>query len=233
MEEQPAMDWILEKSPWMSSVLGCVLVFAWGVMSLAHAYEQSLAKVNDSFDEGFMVVGQIGTILSSLDRLTVDQRAFLSTGETRFQDGVVESAETLELDADKLNTMAASSGLLRAPLIGLSASIQQILASVGESDKIRDARGTNAAVSFFDSKEPAMSLAQGRADHLRIEISRRVAERIRGAHSANALVEALLYGAPAATTLGYCAALPNSARLPGRAGMGHRVWDALLTRRGT
>ena len=46
-----------------------------------------------------------------------------------------------------------------------------------------------------------MSLATGQADHLRIEISRRIAERIRGASSANALVEALLYGAPAGTTL--------------------------------
>jgi CHASE3 domain sensor protein len=226
------MDWSSEKSPWMSLVLGFVLVFAWGVMSLAHAYEQSLAQVNDSFDQGFMVVGQLGTILSSLDRLGVDQRAFLSTGETRFQDGVIETAEALELDLSKLNSMATINKSRRAPLTGLSGSIKQILAWVGESDKIRDKRGAAAAVAFFDSREPAMSLATGQADHLRIEISRRIAERIRGASSANALVEALLYGAPAGTTLGYCGALSNSARLPARAGMGHRVWEALLTRTG-
>jgi CHASE3 domain sensor protein len=226
------MDWSSEKSPWMSLVIGFVLVFAWGVMSLAHAYEQSLAKVNDSFDQGFMVVEQLGTILSSLDRLSVDQRAFLSTGETRFQDGVIATAETLQLDVDKLNSMAAISKVRRAPLAGLSGSIKQILASVGESDKIRDARGAAAAVAFFDSREPAMALATWQADQLRIAISRRITERIRGAYGANALVEALLYGAPAETTLGHAGALSNSARLPGRAGMGHRVWDALLTRSG-
>ena len=219
-----------EKYPWMSLWLGLALVFAWGVMSLAHAYEQSLAEVNDSFDQGFMVVGQLGTILSSLDRLSVDQRAFLSTGETRFQDGVIESAETLELDVDKLNSMAAGNKLRHAPLTGLSGSIKQILASVGESDKIRDARGAVAAVAFFDSMEPAMSLATWQADQLRVEISRRITERIRGAYGANALVEALVYGAPAQSNLGHAGAWSNSARLPGRAGIGHRVWDALLTR---
>ncbi len=227
------MDWSSEKSPWMSLGLGLALVFAWGVMSLARAYGQSLATVNDSFDQGFMVEAQLGAILSSLERLSVDQRAFLSTGETRFQDGVIESAETLELDLDQLNSMAASRQLRRAPLAGLSGSIKRILAVMGESDQIRDARGTAAAVAFFDSKEPAMSLAKWQADQLRIAISRRIAERIRGAHGTTALVEAFLYGAPAGSTLGQAGALSNSARLPGRAGMGHRVWNALLTRRGT
>jgi CHASE3 domain sensor protein len=226
------MDFYAEKSSWMSFGLGLALVCAWGVMSLAHAYQQSLAQVNDSFDQGFMVAGQLGAIVSSLDRLNVDQRAFLSTGELRFQDGVIESAETLELDMVKLNSMAATGKLRRAPTAGLSASVRQVLALMGEADRIKDARGAAAAVAFFDSKEPVMSLAVWQADQLRNEISRSTAEQIHGAHGANAVVEALRYAFPSGTAFGYGAALPNSARLPRRAGIGHRVWDALLTRSG-
>lgn len=226
------MDWSSEKPPWMSLGLGLALVCAWGVMSLAHAYQRSLEKVNDSFDHGFMIVDQLGTIVSSLDRLSVDQRAFLSTGEMGFQDVVIESAERLELDLVKLNSMAVAGRLRRAPLAGLSASVKQVLALMGESDRIKDARGAAAAVAFFDSKEPAISLAAWQADQLRLEISRNTAAEIQCTRGANALVEALRYAFPSATAFGYGGALPNSARLPGRAGMGHRVWAALLTNRG-
>jgi CHASE3 domain sensor protein len=212
------MDWSSEKSPWMSLGLGFALVFAWGVMSLAHAYDRSLAKVNESFAQGFMVVDQLGAILSALDRLSVDQRAFLSTGEGRFQDGVIQSVETLQLDLDKLNSTAAIVNLPRAPLAKLSNSISQVLAAMGESDRIRAARSAAAGVAFFDSREPAMALAKWQVDQFRIEIIRRIQERIRGAHDANAVIEALLYGAPAGTAPGLGGAWSNAARLPGRAG---------------
>ena len=39
--------------PWLSILLGLALLFAWGVVSLAHAYARGLAKVTDSFTPGF------------------------------------------------------------------------------------------------------------------------------------------------------------------------------------
>jgi CHASE3 domain sensor protein len=196
IKEEPTMDWSSEKYPWLSLLLGFALVFVWGVMSLAHAYDRGLAKVNDSFIQGFMVVDQLGVIADALARLSVDQEAFLSTGDQRFQDGVIESAETFMLDMDRLNSLAAKSKLQRSLLNSLSRSIKQVLGSVAESNEIRDVRGRVAAVAFFESKEAAISDAKSQAEQLRIEITGCVSDRIRSARGPSALFEDFLYGAP-------------------------------------
>jgi hypothetical protein len=189
------MDWSSEKCPWLSLLLALALVFVWGVMSLADAYYRRLAKVDDSFIQGFMIVDQLGIIVDSLARLSVDQEAFLSTGDQRFQDGVVESAETFALDRYRLNSLAAS-GQLQRSLNRLSQSIDQVLGSVAESDNIMEVRGKVAAVAFFESKEPAISNAKLQAEQLKIEITGGVSERIRSARGPSALFEDFLYVAP-------------------------------------
>lgn len=218
------MDWSSEKNPWLSALLGFVLVFVWGVMSLAHAYNRSLTKVNDSLTRGFMAVEQLGAVLDALARLNVDQQAFLSTGEERFQDGVILNAERLELDMEVLNSLAGRSKLHRAALTGLSESIEQVLHAVGQSDEINDVRGRAAAVAFFESREAAISVANGHADQLRAEITGRLSDQIRSARGTYALFQDLLFGAPAGTALGHSAAFSSSARLPGHAAMSPDVW---------
>jgi len=69
-----------EKYPWMSILLGLALVFVWGVMSLAHAYDRSLGRMNYSFTRSFMIADRLGAVLDELGRLSVAQQAFLSTG---------------------------------------------------------------------------------------------------------------------------------------------------------
>jgi hypothetical protein len=168
IKEEPTMDWSSEKYPLLSLLLGLALVFVWGVMSLVHAYDRDLAKVNDCFIQGFMIVDQLDVIVDGLARLSVDQEAFLSTGDQRFQDGVVESAETFALDRYRLNSLAASSQLQRS-LNSLSRSIDRVVGSVAESDKIREVSGKVAAVAFFESREPAIFDAQSQAEQLKIQ----------------------------------------------------------------
>jgi hypothetical protein len=205
-----------DKYPWISLWLGLALVFAWGVMSLARAYDRNLATVSDSFTRGFMLLGRLGTIVDALDRLGVDQRAFLSTGDERFQDGVIENAESLEINMDMLNTLAAANESQR-PLISLSRSIKDVLDLVGESDGIRE-RSSPAAADFFDSKEDVVSLAKWQADQLRIEVTRSMSVRIQKARGSNALFEGLFYDAPPATAPWRGVACWNSIRLTGRLG---------------
>ena len=195
------MDWSSEKYPWLSLLLGLALMFVWGVMSLAHAYDRGLAEVNDSLIQGFMAVEQIGVVVDALGRLSVDQEAFLSTGDLRFQDGVIESAETLAIDQGRLNSLVASSKSQRSLLNSLSRSIEQVLGSVAESDEIRDMRGRVAAVAFFQSKQAAISDAKSQAGQLRIAITGCISDRLRSARSTSALFQTLLYGAPAGTRL--------------------------------
>jgi hypothetical protein len=188
------MDWSSEKYPWLSVLIGFALVFVWGVMSLVRAYDRSLAKANDSFIQGFMVVEELGVIVEALARLSVDQEAFLSTGDQRFQDGVIESAVTFAVDMDRLNALAAGSKSQRPLLNRLSGSLKQVLGWVAESDEIRDVRGRVAAVAFFESKEAAISDAKSQAEQLRVEITGCVSDRIRSGRGSSALFQVLLYG---------------------------------------
>src|SRR5260370_10435496 len=127
VKEEPSMDWSSEKYPLFFLLLCFALVVVWGVMSLVHAYDRSLAKVNDSFVQGLMLAEQLGVIGDTLVRLSVDQEAFLSTGDRRFQDGVIESAESFALDMARLNSLAASAKVQRPLLNSMSRSIDQVL----------------------------------------------------------------------------------------------------------
>jgi hypothetical protein len=208
MKEEPTMDWASEKYPWLSILLGFALLVVWGVVSLAHAYDRGLAKVNDSFTNGFRVEEQLGATIEALTQLSIDQKAFLSTGDKRFQDGVIESAQTLQLDMYMLE-LEYRTKLQRPLLNSLSRSIDLVLGSVANSDDIRDVRGRLAAITFFDSQQAAISVAKSEADQLIIDISACLSDRVRNAHRTSALFEALLYGEPVGTMLVHKQARPS------------------------
>jgi hypothetical protein len=210
------MDWTSEKYPWLSLLLGLGLVFVWGVISLAHAYDRSLGRMKDSYAQGFMLVERLGGVLDTLARLGIDQQAFLSTGDERFQDGVVESAETLSVDVAVLDSMAARTKSERPLLNGLSQSIRQVLASVADSDDIRERRGKDEALAFFDSREDSIEAAKWRAEQLRIKIAGRISDRIGSARGVHGWFQDLLFDAPREATFAGGAALggtPASKRL--------------------
>jgi hypothetical protein len=211
-----------EKYPWLSLWVGLALMSAWGVMSLAHAYDLSLATVSDSFTHGFMLLGSLGTIDDALDRIAVDQRAFLATGDERFQDGVIENAESLEINIDMLNALAAADKSQR-PLASLSQSITQVLDLVGKSDGIRE-HSSASATAFFDSKEGAIALAEWQAEQLRVEITRSISGRIRKAGGCNTLFAGFFYGEPATTALGTGVAFWSSAPVVARETTARQPW---------
>jgi hypothetical protein len=154
---------------WLSVTVAFALLFVWGLMSFAHAYDRRLEETNESFTGAFRVVGRLDIIAVALDHLGVDQQAFLSTGEESFQDGVVENIQTLELGIDALNSLAVRSTSHRTLLVALSRSIEQVIASVGESDRIREAGNKAAAAALFESKEAEISQAKSQIAQLRLE----------------------------------------------------------------
>ena len=195
------MDLSSEKFPWLYLLLGFALMSAWAVISVANAHQRSLARVNDSFTEGSMIADRLGGISDDLARLGVDQQAFLSTGDMRFQDGVIERSERLTLQIGMLNSLVAKSNLQRPILAGLSRSIDQVLASVGESDEIAAVRGRAAAIAYFESREDAISEAGWQADHLRTRITGSISDRIQNARTTKAFLQDLLYVTSAGTGL--------------------------------
>lgn len=186
------MDSFSKEYSWLSLAVAFALLSVWSVMSLAHAYDRRLAEANESFTGAFRVVGRLDMIAVALDHLGVDQQAFLSTGEARFQDGVVENIQTLELGIDALHSLAARSTSHRALLVALSRSIEQVIASAAESDRIRDAGNKAAAAAFFESKELEISQAKSQIAQLRLETIASISDRTWNARGSEALVGALL-----------------------------------------
>jgi len=167
----------LSEETYSSFTFAFVLLFVWCVMTFAHVYDRHLVQANESLTKDSMVVGRLNVIVEALDHLAIDQQAFLSTGEDSFQDEVVASVESLELNINALNLMEAKNKSWRALPIELSGTVEQIIRTVGESDGIREARGKVAAVYFFASKADEVSRAKRQADQLRSDIIRSIADR--------------------------------------------------------
>ncbi len=186
------MDSAPKEYSWLSPAVAFALLSVWSVMSLADAYDRRLAKANESLTGAFKVAGRLEVIANALDHLGVDQQAFLSTGEESFQDGVVESIQTLELGVNALNSMAARSASHRAGLLALSRSIGQVIAWVAESDRIREAGNKEAAAAFFKSKEAEISEAKAQTAQLRLETIASTSDRIGSARGSETLVAELV-----------------------------------------
>jgi hypothetical protein len=198
-KKEPAMDWPAEKYEWLSLLSGLALIFAWGVISLAHGHERSLASVDNFFTQGSMIMEGLGGVSDDLDRLGIDQRAFLSTGDLQFQDGVIESTEALLLHMSRLQSLAVKNRLQRSPLADLQLGVDRALGSVGESDAIAARRGRAAAIEFFADREAAIWEARAQADHLRAMVSESISNRIRNARSPRAFLHDLVGVAPPGT----------------------------------
>jgi hypothetical protein len=169
-------------------------------MSLAYAYNRSLAHMNDSFARRLMIETELDDLMSTVDQLSIDQQAFLSTGDGRFQDGIYASAVNLDRQLDGLNAAMARSAAQRAPLAALSAAIKQVMDSVAESYDVRDARGSAAALAFFDANEAVISKVKSQATELRTEIARDFSDQ--NARASNGLLAAIFFGAPAGVRFG-------------------------------
>jgi hypothetical protein len=186
-----------EKLPWFSLLLGFAMVVVWGLISIAHAHERSLARVNDCFVQGLMAVDGLDSILDDLARLDVDEGAFFSTNDPRLQDGVIESTERLTLHIGMLNSIADRYNLQRPLVADLSRSISQVLGSIGESDGIAAVRGRAAAAAFFESKEAEVAEAREQASHLKVRITAGISNKIQNARTTGSFLRDLIYVAPA------------------------------------
>jgi hypothetical protein len=189
IKERSALDSTSEQCSWLSLAIAFGLLFAWGVMSVVHVHDRRLAEANESFKGTFRLVARLDVVVDALDHLAVDQQAFLSTGDQSFQDEVVTSILTLQLNINALDSLAVKDCALP---VELSRSIKQIISAVGDSDGIRAARGKAAAINFFASKEDDVFRAKWQADHLRIEIIRSIVDRFWRARASSPLLEALL-----------------------------------------
>jgi hypothetical protein len=178
-----------------------VLVITWSVITFAEAYTQSLADINDSYNRSLSSVYLLDEVISAIERLSIEQRAFLSTADPRFVDGVWTSIVSLDRNLEMLKGLAVHGALQQAPVAQLSTAVRRVENSVAHSDDIRDRRGKRAAIAFFDADEAAISAAQSQAGELKSAI---VLDLYRSLHArgSNRLLQAVFHGAPAGVAFG-------------------------------
>jgi CHASE3 domain sensor protein len=178
-----------------------IMVTAWSVMTLAYAYNQSLACMNDSFGRGVVAVNLLDDVRNTVDRLGIDLRAFLATGDPRFQDGVWNGVASLDHHLDELRGLVDRDGVQGARAARLSAAVKQVLTCVAQSYDVKDARGARAALAFFDTHDAVISAAKSQADDLKAEVLANISDQMVNAHGGSSLLKAMLHGAPAGLAL--------------------------------
>ena len=114
------------------------------------ALRLSLGEIVISLTRGVTVVEKVDDIVDDLDRLQVSQRAFLSTGEDRFSQGVIESATGLIENIGVLEQLTVPGSALGRQIARVSRSIDLAIELVGESNDLQHYFGTDAAVTLLD-----------------------------------------------------------------------------------
>lgn len=154
-----------------------VVVICLGI-GFHHALRRALAQVSDSLVGGFVVVDHVDSIVNELDRLTIDQRAFLSTGDDRFSENVVESIMRIDRNLESLESAADKDERLREPVGRLTRSVNWVMDSMGKSFQVQQTAGNAVAIAFLDDDD-SVEDAKGDALRLRALATEGVFDRVR------------------------------------------------------
>jgi hypothetical protein len=131
-----------------------------------HALKRTLSQVSDSLVGSLVVVDHVDSIVNQLDRLNIDQRAFLSTGDDRFSEVVVESIMGIDRNLESLEVEARKDRRLIDPVGKLSQSIGGVMDSMGKSFQVEKTAGAAVAIAYLDD-DPSVDGAKGDALRLR------------------------------------------------------------------
>jgi len=113
----------------------------------------TLSKVTNSVTGGLIVVENVDSILDSLDRLNMSQRAFLSTGDDRYSEEVAESVIGISVNLEALKRIRVKGEPLRRRVTELSHEIDWELALVEKSYELRQNFGPEVAIALLDNDD--------------------------------------------------------------------------------
>jgi CHASE3 domain sensor protein len=179
-----------EDSRIVRSGFGLALVILCLVIAFSHAHIRSLTKIGDSLTSSLVVVDHVDSVLNDLDRLSVDQRAFLSTGDDHFSQDVAESAIALSHQVNFLNVLVAKKIPLQAPVAKLALELRWALNAVGRSYDIQEMAGSAAAIAYLDT-DPSIFDAKLDAEQLRSRATDSLFDRVRAERRVKAIMEVL------------------------------------------
>jgi CHASE3 domain sensor protein len=112
----------------------------------------SLARVTNSVTAGLIVVENVDSILDNLDRLSMNQRAYLATGDDRYSEQIAESVMAISTDLEALKQVSVKGEPLRRQWVTrLSQRIDWALDSVQQTYELKRLSGAEVAIVLLDN----------------------------------------------------------------------------------
>ncbi len=129
---------------------------------------------------GLSLIENIDSIINNLDRLSMNQRAFLYTGDEGFAAGVAESVLAISNNLTSIKQISVNDEPLQRKATILSHSIDWALESIEKAYDLQQHFGSGPAIALLDhddavedAKEEALSLKKvatdGMFDRVRTE----------------------------------------------------------------
>jgi CHASE3 domain sensor protein len=135
--------------------IACALALATICLAISFrsALRHSSVTVKRSVVSGVTAVEKIDSIMSNLNRLTVNQRAFLSTGDEYFTEEVAESIMTMSHDIDTLTQISTNRAPLQRYVTTLSHRLKLAMDSIRETYDLQQHFGSTVAIEVLDDDD--------------------------------------------------------------------------------
>jgi CHASE3 domain sensor protein len=185
------MDPFSAEDSWIIKA-GCALALVTICLALGfhYAFNRTLSTVDASVTGGFLVVDHVDAIVDDLDRLTLNQRAFLGTGDERFSQDVVESVMGIERNLDSLAQLKNHGPRLRLDFTRLEQAVGWALDSLGKSNDLNQSMGSGIAIALLDNDD-SIADAKSVAQQLRKEVTDGVFNRFRKQRKMRTILDVL------------------------------------------
>jgi CHASE3 domain sensor protein len=160
-------------------ICGLVVVIACLSIGVHHEFKRILAQVSDALVGSLVIVEHVDNIVNQLDRLTTNERAFLSTGDDRCSQRVGESIMGINLNLEYLEVAATKDRRLSAAVNKLSQSINIVMDSMGQLFQVQKMAGAAVAIAYLDD-DISVDCAKDYAAQLRRLATECLFVRVRG-----------------------------------------------------
>jgi CHASE3 domain sensor protein len=143
-----------------------------------YALNRVLTRVGASMNGAFLVFDDVDGIVDSLDRLSLNYRFFIRTGDLHFSQDVYESVAVAQKRMDSLRRVAGKDSRLRDSIARLDRAIDWEVALLRKASELDKSKGPADAIALLD-KDESIEEARTEAEHLRLLATKGAFDRLR------------------------------------------------------
>jgi CHASE3 domain sensor protein len=172
--------------------MACGLAAAVICLSICFRFvlNHTLTKVTNSVTGSLIVVENCDALLDDLNRLNVNQRAYLATGDDWYSEKVAESVIEISTNLESLKQVSVRGESLRRRIRKLSGKIDWALASVEKSYDLQQTVGSGVAIALLDNDE-AVDDAKMEAVSLKKLVTDGMLDRVQTERKIRSILEVL------------------------------------------